>query len=179
MKCPKCVHDLKRTSLRSIQVDECLSCHGIWFDKDELRKAKDSTDKDLMWLDFEPFQLNSAREKTEHKCPRCSAILESVRYADSKVKIDVCPSCKGVWLDDDEFRRIVNYLESIIVKQDSSKYAKDAFEELKELVTGPEDKASEIKDFLAVVNLLGLRLQAENPKVTDFAMRFSQIWPIH
>ena len=179
MKCPKCEYDLKRTSLQSIHVDECPSCHGIWFNKDELRKAKDSTDKYLMWLDFEPFQLNSEREKTEYKCPNCRTALESMRYENSKVKIDACPSCKGTWLDDDEFKKIVNYLESIIVKQDSSEYSKDALKELREIITGPEDKASEIKDFLTVLNLLELRIQAENPKIADFAMRFTQNWPIH
>ena len=36
-----------------VEVEECERCKGVWFDKDELRQAKDITDSDLNWMDFE------------------------------------------------------------------------------------------------------------------------------
>ena len=36
MKCPKCGNGLKEVSLAGIQIDQCESCHGIFFDAGEL-----------------------------------------------------------------------------------------------------------------------------------------------
>jgi uncharacterized protein len=38
-------------------------------------------------------------------CPKCGQQLMTELYA--KVEIDVCPSCKGVWLDANELNTIV------------------------------------------------------------------------
>ena len=39
------------------------------------------------------------RERTSHfmKCPKCGADLNEVRKG--QVMIDVCPDCRGIWLD--------------------------------------------------------------------------------
>ncbi len=35
MKCPQCGFDLLTTSLHDIEIDQCSSCHGVWFDAGE------------------------------------------------------------------------------------------------------------------------------------------------
>jgi len=35
MKCPQCGFDLLTTSLHDIEIDQCPSCHGVWFDAGE------------------------------------------------------------------------------------------------------------------------------------------------
>lgn len=37
MKCPKCGMNLIEIDFKGVKLDECSSCHGIWFDQGELR----------------------------------------------------------------------------------------------------------------------------------------------
>ncbi|HXK37207.1 MAG TPA: zf-TFIIB domain-containing protein, partial [Candidatus Paceibacterota bacterium] len=55
MNCPECEVPLRRTDCYGVNIDECPKCLGRWFDRDELRRAKDRTDEDLRWMDFDPF----------------------------------------------------------------------------------------------------------------------------
>ncbi len=43
----------KLRTLKMLKIDVCSKCAGVWFDQDELRKAKDQTEPDLNWMDFE------------------------------------------------------------------------------------------------------------------------------
>lgn len=175
--CPSCGSNLKPTTYKGVRIDECGKCHGMWFDKDELRRAKDATDDDLAWLDFDLFEQRDGKfsvTKTEKTCPSCSSSLQSLQYMDSKVTIDVCPSCQGVWLDHNEFKKIVAYLEHVVISKSASEYAGDIVKQLQEVLTGQESKTSELKDFLAVARLFDQRLLAENHWIADIITN----WPI-
>ena len=41
MKCPKCGGDLKAEQYHNIEVDRCVECSGIWFDKGEAESLLD------------------------------------------------------------------------------------------------------------------------------------------
>lgn len=154
LKCPKCEHNLKEITYKGVRINECENCKGKWFDRDELRKAKDRTDDDLRWLDFDLFDDNADKyhaSPSQRKCPKDSTTMISLQYMDSKVVIDKCNTCEGVWLDSDEFEKIIKYLEHIVILQPASQYAKDTLKEFSEILTGPENRISEIKDFFAVV----------------------------
>jgi len=47
VECPNDNEQLERCLFHSVEVDYCPKCLGIWFDKDELRQAKDDKDKQL------------------------------------------------------------------------------------------------------------------------------------
>jgi len=47
MKCPKCGMNLVEIEYRSIKVDRCSACEGVWFDKGELKSVAD-LDKSLL-----------------------------------------------------------------------------------------------------------------------------------
>jgi hypothetical protein len=38
MRCPKCGTRLQQHSLHGVSVEECPSCHGMWFDQGELEE---------------------------------------------------------------------------------------------------------------------------------------------
>ena len=38
MRCPKCGMELHEIAFRGILVDKCFSCHGVYFDKEEVEK---------------------------------------------------------------------------------------------------------------------------------------------
>jgi len=104
--------------------------------------------------------------------------MTALQYMDSKVVIDKCNRCEGVWLDSEEFEKIIKYLKHIVISQPSSQYAKDTLKEFSEILTGPENRISEIKDFFAVLWFFQLRLAVENPwtiKLSDKINKYSPI----
>jgi Zn-finger nucleic acid-binding protein len=180
MKCPSCNTDLKSKMLEDVEVDECNNCKGIWFEEDELRKAKDSADSDLNWMDFEIFkQKDKSQARAKNlACPQCSQALVAVDYADTGVEIDCCPKCKGTWLDKDEFKKVIGALTNELLTKSFSEYIKASIEEAKEIITGPESFVSEWKDFTTVFRMMQFRLFTENPKLLDKVITIQIMNPI-
>jgi Zn-finger nucleic acid-binding protein len=181
MRCPDCQSEMQQTDYRGIRIDECPSCRGRWFDREELRLAKDRTDDDLRWLDFDPFSqkavsLDVASEG--RSCPRCSVKMGSIPYETSGVVIDKCNACHGIWLGHDEFEKVVKYLKNVIASETASQYVRDAGRQFAQIVTGPEGIVSEIRDFLAVLRLLEMRLAVERPQIGETANTIYSIAPI-
>jgi uncharacterized protein len=169
MKCPKKDGELESKTFEKINVEECKTCHGMWFDRGELKKAKDSTDEDLRWLDFDIFEHLDKKYEVEissRVCPIDEVKLEVLTYSDSKIKIDACPNGHGVFLDDQEFEKIISYLENKVTSTSSGEFAKDALAQLSDVLTGPEPVASEVKDFITVLRLFGKRLEAEHSNIS-------------
>ena len=181
MNCSNCQNELNPIDFRGIVINECPNCHGRWFDRDELQKAKDNTDEDLCWLDFDPFD-----KKERHfnnipdeggVCPKCSEKMIKLAYANSGVVIEKCEQCRGVWLQDGEFRKIIAYLENLITTHSVSEYVADSFKQFLEIVTGPESRVSETKDFLVVLKLLKLRAAIEHSKIAELTNKVYQYLP--
>ncbi|MFC1746163.1 zf-TFIIB domain-containing protein, partial [Candidatus Riflebacteria bacterium] len=115
LKCPRCQTGLKNTVYEGIQIETCTSCEGEWLDFGELKKVIDTVedtftpeememvesidDNNFDVVDQSPDDLN---------CVNCrNQKLDRVQYASStKVFIDKCPFCKGVWLDKGELESI-------------------------------------------------------------------------
>jgi len=180
MNCPDCEGTLKTIDCKGIKIDECSSCKGHWFDRGELRLAKDKEDDDIRWLDFDPFgkDANSLSVESEGKaCPKCSKNMKSLTYRKSKIIIDKCTDCEGVWLDNGEFEKIVEFLNEIVVTKSAGDYAKDTFKQFLEIFTGSEGPISEAKDFLSVLYLLQLRMAVKNPKLSEASQNIYKITP--
>lgn len=178
--CPNDHIELKEKKYRGVTVFECDKCHGKWFAQNDLRLAKDATDKDLRWLDFELFEEKSGKFKSGNNslhCPVCKNPMRSKEYAESKVVIDVCTDGHGVWLNNKEFQKIIKYLETVLVTKPAAEYSKDVTEELKEIIAGPEGPTSELKDFLAVTRLYEMRLTAEHPWLESLLSTYYAVTP--
>ena len=94
--------------------------------------------------------------------------MTTVHYGESPVLADICSECEGVWLDRDEYDRIVAYLQNVVSTQTASDYLKDVREEFTEILAGPEGPVSEINDFARVLYLLQLRFVIEHPRLQTF-----------
>lgn len=172
MKCPDCQVEMKEIDYRGITIHECPDCQGRWFDRGELTKAKDRTDEDLRWFDFDPFKKEAGKFEVPsegRRCPRCGAKTESLTYRDSGVAIDKCSRCRGVWLHHGEFEKIVEYLENKILNEPASEYARDTVKQLIEIFNDPPHVGLEIKDFFVVLKLLEERFGAEHPRIAQAA----------
>lgn len=181
MKCPDCGAELGPFNYRDILIHECPKCKGRWFERDELRKAKDKADDDLRWLDFDPFGKEAAKFQVASRgkhCPRCSVKMMSLTYQTSRVIIDECQSCRGIWLDHGEFQAIIRYLETIVATEGASEYTKDVFRQFLQIPTGPKGPISEVRDFLVVLKLLEERMMVEHPALAEAAQKMYQYWPL-
>ena len=154
--------------LRNVSVDCCSECLGYWFEKDELRLAKDAEDKNINWLDIDLWE-DTTRFKIspgQKLCPSCSLPLYEVEYGDSRIKVDVCNLCLGTWLDKGEFKKIIKYLQNRADHEILHNYAKNIIQESWEIFTGPESLREEIVDFLTLLKLFNYKFTTQHPKIT-------------
>jgi len=124
MNCPKCVGKLEKKSFKSgdhdLVIDQCFSCQGIWFDKDELNKLGEF---DLTKLDLDSnldnYNIYKLLDEKAGVCPRCNIEMKKTetRFDDNKkenpegkwiLKMDVCSQCEGIWLDGNEVKYFVD-----------------------------------------------------------------------
>jgi Zn-finger nucleic acid-binding protein len=98
--CPKCQQSLKQkyVSEMNLTVDHCPRCQGIWFDGGELSQAMPEADRQL------PIPRNAVR--LQAPCPTCSKPLYAFPYPGTRVVIEMCRRCRGLWLDAGEFAAI-------------------------------------------------------------------------
>jgi len=180
MKCPVCSAAMEKKHVQDVEIDECPECMGAWFQDDELRKAKDSADSDLNWMDFEVWK-HADRFKAAPRnvgCPKCSGSLVCADYDNTGVEIDCCPQCKGIWLDKGEFKKITDALTDELLTKSFSHYVKASLEEAKEILTGPESFLSEWRDFITVCRMMNYRLLTENPRLLDTMTAIQRANPI-
>ena len=168
MKCPNCSKEnLKKTKFFKVETDYCPKCLGIWFDKDELKQAKDEKDKDLNWLDVDLWQDRTKFRVSKDKkvCPHDDVPLYEVSYGDSGIKVDVCEMCQGVWLERGEFKKIIGFLKQKGQDEIMYNYLNNFLEEAVEIFTGPESFRDELRDFLTVFKLLEYRFIVHHPAI--------------
>ena len=165
MNCPNDNEKLEKVLFHHVEVDYCPKCLGVWFDKDELRLAKDDKDKNLNWVDVDLWR-DKKKFKVSHSnrhCPVCRVSLREVAYDQSKVKIDFCKMCEGIWLDRGEFKQIINYLKRKADYEILHSYTKNLVVELWEVFSGPEKFRSELVDFFTLLKLFNYKFIVRHP----------------
>jgi Zn-finger nucleic acid-binding protein len=182
--CPACLSNLSLFTVFGIEVEGCSRCKGIFLDKDELRKLKDKatqgTWQTLRWMDEDVeaiAQVNAMPSK--RLCAKCREVkLVSTSFGDSKILIDWCPKCYGVWLDRDEFQEILHYLRDKLNKLPSAEMKRKVLEEIKEIWSGQESKISEILDAKAAISALINITLFEHPSLCQRLTAYSEMIPI-
>lgn len=169
MNCPIDNEYLEKILFHNVEAEYCPKCLGIWFDSDELRLAKDNADEKLNWLDVDLWRdrMKFKISKGIKRCPVCRVALNEVHYDDSKVKIDYCKMCHGVWLDRGEFKQIMNYLKRKSDYEILNHFSKNAMNQLWEVFAGPEGFRSELTDFLTLVKLFNYKFVTQHPYLEE------------
>ena len=198
MKCPKCLaardpakRDKKELSekikIGDVKIDRCPKCGGFWFEKDELRLAKDKEAPEAKWIDVEIkdkslnwFQFDLWKDKIKFSaeggsasggkvkkgikyCPIDEIPLYQINYGDTSIEIDVCGICFGIWLDKGEFKKIVDYVKDKAEYEILRNYIKNLALETKEIFVGPESIKSEVTDLLMLIKLFKYKLAVQHP----------------
>jgi Zn-finger nucleic acid-binding protein len=169
MKCPHCVTEnlLDSVSVAAVPVNTCKTCGGIWFDHDELRQAKDTEVAYAKWYDFDLWENPDSfhDSPSDRLCPKDEQKLFTLAYADSEVQIDACKKCHGIWLDQSEFNKILQYVKTSADTEVLQNYFVNLAEEMKEIFTGPETFRSEVSDVLMLVDMFKYKFSVQHPKL--------------
>jgi len=165
MECPNNHKELEKVLFHDVEVDYCTECMGVWFEKDELTYAKDDSDSQLKWIDFDVWRHKEKFEasSSSRKCPSCRITFVQIKYDNSKVKVDYCKNCQGIWLDRGEFKQIMVYLKNKADYEILHHYTKNLIKQLWEVFTGPQKLREELSDFLMVLKLLNYKFMAQHP----------------
>ena len=103
---------MKPFSCRHIVIDRCLRCQGIWFDKQELGIFSETL-RNLPIETIKVIEPERSQETILSACPRCELMLNEGTYAyNSKVTIQTCPRCSGIWLRYTELIRFIDYVRT-------------------------------------------------------------------
>ena len=168
MVCPKCQKNLKKAFFYNVDVDYCPKCLGVWFENDELSGAKDTADRNLVWLDIdlwkhkEKFKISAGKRM----CPACRMPLYEVKYGTSRIVVDVCNLCQGIWLDRGEFTRIMKYLQKEGAYRALNDFSKNLAFEFWEIFSGPESFRKEILDFVTLLKIFNYKFATQFPNIT-------------
>jgi len=99
-----------------IELDHCLSCHGLWFDAEELELLFSSLEETEMARTLDQFMALPRRKIHERplKCPRCRHKMDKVVVeSDEAILLDRCRRGDGLWFDGGELHRMVAHLENV------------------------------------------------------------------
>jgi Zn-finger nucleic acid-binding protein len=167
--CPKDHRRLTLVRIGSIRVQRCPECGGTWYPKDQLRLLKDRASRgDYRWIDVDLWKDAArfrAAKQERYACPADGSPMTTVRYGDSEVRIDICSTCAGAWLDRGEYERILAHLERVVLGSSVNDYLDDVREEFVEVFTGPEGPGPELRDLAKIIYLLQLRFTVEHPRI--------------
>ena len=93
-------------SLGPIEADLCSHCHGIWFDRKELKEVDER--KEPVELGSLPVQ-GPATAQAGRRCPRCTQhypLRSRLFHPAIAITVDECPGCAGIYLDAGELQKI-------------------------------------------------------------------------
>ncbi|MCY2931532.1 MAG: zf-TFIIB domain-containing protein [Planctomycetota bacterium] len=104
MNCPKCSHPMEAVTYKTIEVDRCTHCQGIWFDMLEAEHLK--TMKGSQAIDTGKGKAHDADYNKVDRidCPACHVkMLRMVDARQPHIWYENCPVCYGLFFDAGEF----------------------------------------------------------------------------
>jgi len=105
MKCPKCrIEEMKAVTFDRVVIDQCPVCKGVYLDPGELVHALElKLGHRVDSLQFSP--ISEQMDGVPAHCFRCGVDME-VRRGPADLRLDRCPRCGGVFLDQGELATI-------------------------------------------------------------------------
>jgi Zn-finger nucleic acid-binding protein len=173
-QCPGCGKPLDEYTVFSMRFEGCPACKGIWLFKDELRRLKNKVAHGSMrWLNDEINNIEkTSAVATKRVCPKCKNVkMVSALFGKSSIVIDWCPQCHGMWLDQDEFDSVTEYLKHELYNMHSKEMEKKALDEVKLLWSGgAESRYEELLDVRATISALINATIFEHPTLARLCM---------
>ena len=103
MECPKCQAHMEVVRFGITDVDRCVRCGGLWFDRleDEELRGLDGAEA----IDSGPtWQAPMHNEQGKVFCPVDGTLMvRRVDEAHPQIRLESCPRCQGTFFDAGEF----------------------------------------------------------------------------
>lgn len=114
--CVKCASPLAPVAVAGLQVEGCPECGGFWFDAEELGRLAKAGPGELGALEHQLDHGAGPRRTADPRgvrlCPGCRVSLRDFEYPWARgIRLDGCPECRGIWVDDGELSRIERTLQ--------------------------------------------------------------------
>lgn len=111
MLCPVCSQPMVIVEFQNIELDNCLTCQGLWFDAQELGQLFElaGVPHHCRVLAAQLEQL--PRAAMRRRCPRCRRKLQPVRAPAAhgeELILDQCPYGDGLWFDQGELGALLD-----------------------------------------------------------------------
>ena len=89
---------------KSLNLDKCFACDGVWLDKDELKKLQKMGVNNETIASHGTAKLYKQLNEKSGVCPRCKVPMRKMKGKKGirRVTVDLCGKCKGLWLDGGE-----------------------------------------------------------------------------
>jgi len=98
---------------RSIELDYCNSCKGVWFDSGELELLLKSQDLEepKAFLDGIINSQEAISPEKKRDCPICGHKMKKTAIGEQpKTLIDICRNGHGLWFDGGEVAQLIRRL---------------------------------------------------------------------
>jgi Zn-finger nucleic acid-binding protein len=127
MLCPNDRTEMRQVKIvghygRTIFVDQCKQCGGIWFDEAELFRAKQGEAEEIEMLDTGNLRAPATIENSTLICPRDDAKMHRFtdRYFPQDIVLVRCPSCQGIWLNRGMFTKYQQFRQELMRSKKST-----------------------------------------------------------
>jgi Zn-finger nucleic acid-binding protein len=141
MLCPVDKTEMHRVKIIShygqpIELDQCDSCGGIWFDKAELFRARQDEAEKIEALNTDMLKNPSMMENSRLICPRDQTALYRFtdRYFPKDIILARCPACEGIWLNRGLFSRYQSFRQELKRTKEKSPEDKELEERISNLI---------------------------------------------
>jgi hypothetical protein len=98
---------------RSIELDYCSNCKGVWFDTGELELLLEShgLGETKVFLDGVLNSREASSSERKHDCPICGRRMKKTPIVEQpEILIDVCRDKHGLWFDGGEVIQLMKHL---------------------------------------------------------------------
>lgn len=106
MNCPIENAELSAHTENGIAFHFCGECHGMFFTKDELLGCLKAGQVQVEASEKPTIGYEITQKVIKRACPSCQSATMLDKLLDD-IAIDICPECKGVWLDAGELAKIL------------------------------------------------------------------------
>ncbi len=110
MQCPKCNSAMETVAFDEVQIDQCTSCEGLWFQTGELeRLRKETWMADYVLDDGSPKVGKKFNRIVAIDCPECDTDMrQEFDKEQPHIVYETCPNGHGTFLDAGEFTDLLH-----------------------------------------------------------------------
>lgn len=97
---------MQNLEMGGFSAEECRFCDGLFFDDGEPEKLVCQAVIPESML--QPIYFDDSKKRVaagQRRCPRCGETMEV--WPIREVEVDICPGCRGLWLDRWELQKIL------------------------------------------------------------------------